>query len=287
VNPSSAGHFEVEQVSGRVWAAIATPAGGAVGNAAFVDLGGRSLVVDAGYTPTAARELRAAAERLAGPVERLVITHADFDHYGGAQAFADVPILASERTRATIGEIGPTRIEELAARVEAYLAELEERNAPEWEREQGRVIAAEIPGLELTVPSERFEGEVDLEGVRVLDCGAGHTDSDSVVWVPGDGVLVAADLLGVGSHLNLTRGDPENWLRSLDRFDALQPERVVPGHGSVAGPEAIAVARRYIETLLRLADEPGEQAMPLEYESWEFGDGFQRNLEALRARQPA
>ena len=44
--------------------------------------------------PSAGRELRAQA----GTVERLFVTHADFDHYGGAQAFADLPILASEQT---------------------------------------------------------------------------------------------------------------------------------------------------------------------------------------------
>jgi hypothetical protein len=34
---------------------------------------------------------------------------ADFDHYGGAQAFADVPILASETDRGDDREVGPGR----------------------------------------------------------------------------------------------------------------------------------------------------------------------------------
>ena len=81
--------------------------------------------------PAAGRELRAAQ---AGTVERLFITHADFDHYGGAQAFADLPILASEQTAKTIREVGPGRVAGMKEQMETYLAELED-GAP-GEREQ-------------------------------------------------------------------------------------------------------------------------------------------------------
>ncbi len=88
---------------------------------------------------------------------------ADFDHYGGAQVLADVPIVASERTRAAIVEDGPGRISELRETMDAYLAELEERDAPDWERRQGRAIAAEVPGLELAPPTfgEGFRQNID------------------------------------------------------------------------------------------------------------------------------
>jgi cyclase len=275
-------HFRFERVTPRAWAAIATDAGAAVGNAALADLGGRALVVDCGYTPAAAEDLRSAAEELVGPVERLVITHADFDHYGGAQAFADVPILASERTAAAIAETGPDRISGLQAEFETYMAELEEQGAPDWELEQGRRIAAEIPRLRLTLPTETFADERDLGTARVIDCGTGHTASDSVVWLPEDGFLFTGDLVSADSHLNLTRGDPENWLRILDRLDALGPNHVVPGHGPPAGPDAIGTARRYVETMLALAAKAGNHEVPPEYADWTFAEGFQRNIEALR-----
>ena len=276
-------HFRFEQVVAGAWAAIAVDSGAAVGNAGFADLGGRSLVVDCGYTPTAARDLRAAAEELAGPVERLVVTHAHFDHYGGAAAFADVPIVATAHTRTEIGESGPGRIAHLRETMDTYLAELEERGAPEWELEQGRRIAADVPSLKLAPPTETVAGELDLGGALVLECGAGHTPSDAVVWLPGERVLFAADLLGVHSHLNLAHGDPRNWLSILDRLEALEPEHVVPGHGPQAGPEAIATARDYIETLLALAAEPGEHELPPAYANWAFAEGFQQNIDALRA----
>lgn len=280
-------HYRFDQVGRSAWAAIATDAGAAVGNAGIAGLGEGSLVVDCGYTSAAARDLRAAAEELAGPIERLVVTHADFDHYGGAQVFSDVPIVASERTSAAIVENGPGRISELRETMNAYLAELDKRNAPEWEREQGRAIAAEVPGLDLAPPTETFAGELELGTARVIDCGTGHTASDAVVWLPDQKVLFTADLIGVDNHLNLTRGDPRNWLAILDRLEALRPDRIVPGHGPPAGPEAIASAREYIGTLLELAADPGEHELPPAYEGWGFAEGFGQNIDALRRREAA
>ena len=278
-------HYRFEQIAPHAWAAVAVDSGAGVGNAGIADLGGHSLVVDCGYTPGAARDLRAAAEQLAGPVDRLFVTHADFDHYGGAHAFADLPIMATETTAATIAEVGPGRAAGTTEEMETYLAELEEQDAPEWEREQGRRIVAEIPGLELAFPTETFTGERGLGSATAIECGAAHTASDSVVWLPGDRVLFAGDIVGVGSHLNLTRGHPpEYWLASLDRLAALEPEHVVPGHGPPAGPESLTNVRRYIETILELAATPGDHEVPPEYADWDFAEGFGQNIEALRAR---
>ncbi len=278
-------HYRFEQVSPHAWAAVALDSGAGVGNAGVADLGGRSLVVDCGFTPGAARDLRAAAEELAGPVERLFITHADFDHYGGAHAFADVPILAAETTAATIAEVGPGRIAGMKEQLETYLAELEEQDAPEWEREQGRRIVAAVPGLELGLASETFTGQRGLGGATAIECGAAHTASDSVVWLTADRVLFAGDLVGVEAHLNLTLGHPaENWLAILDRLGALEPKHVVPGHGRPAGPESLATIRRYIETVVELAAVPGDHEIPPEYADWTFAESFQQNIEALRAR---
>jgi cyclase len=278
-------HYAVEQVAEGAWAAVAVESGAAAGNAGFARLeDGTSLVVDCGFTPAAARELRAAAGRLAGPVARLFVTHAHFDHYGGSHAFADVPILATAPTRDEIAAAGPPRLAELRDGMQAYLADLEEKQAPAWELEQGHRIAAELPTLTLLPPTETFAGEADLGGALAIECGVGHSANDSVVWLPAERVLFAGDLVGVESHLNLAHGDAERWLLILEQLAALEPDRVVAGHGSPGGPDAIATTRDYITTLLRLAAEPGEHDPPDTYAGWAYPEGFAENLAALRAR---
>jgi glyoxylase-like metal-dependent hydrolase (beta-lactamase superfamily II) len=280
--PLESPHFTLEQVEEHAWAAVATPSGGAVGNAGFADLGGRALVVDAFFTPSAAIDLRSAAEQLVGPIDRVVITHGDFDHYGGLPAFENVPVVAAQTTRETIAAAGPGRIESLRAEGGSYLADLERKGAPAWEVEQARVVLADLPRLQVIVPTEGFTAELELGGGRVLECGAGHTNSDSVVWLPEERVLFAGDLVVVDAHPNLTRGDPSNWLRTLDRLMELHPAAVVPGHGPPGGEESLATVRRYVETLLRLAAEPEDPVLPAEWAGWQFREGFEANVFALR-----
>ena len=167
-----------------------------------------------------------------------------------------------------------------------YLDELEEQGAPETEKEQARLIAAEVPGLELTPPTETFTGERDLGGAVAIECGAAHTASDSVVWFPAERVLFTGDLVGVHGHLNLTRGfPPENWLAILDRLAALEPAARRPGprparraggarHGSPRTSRPSSTS----------PPTPGDHEMPREYDGWTFPEGFAQNIDALRAR---
>jgi glyoxylase-like metal-dependent hydrolase (beta-lactamase superfamily II) len=230
--------------------------------------------------PSAGRELRDHA----GSIERLFITHADFDHYGGAQAFADLPILAAEQTAQTIREVGPGRVSGMKEQIDEHIRELEEKG-PEADLAQARLIALEVPTLELAPPTETFTGERDLGGPIAIELGAAHTACDSIVWFAEERVLFAGDLIGVGAHLNLTRGfPPENWLAFLDRMEELEPEHVVPGHGPPAGPESIAACRDYIETLLDLAPRPGDHEIPIRFDGWLYPEGFAADIEALRTR---
>jgi glyoxylase-like metal-dependent hydrolase (beta-lactamase superfamily II) len=93
-------YFLLERVADGVYAALARPGAGALGNAAIVDLGDRALVFDTFLMPQAARGLRGAAESLTGrPVAYVVNSHFHADHVCGNQVFADATIIATEQTR--------------------------------------------------------------------------------------------------------------------------------------------------------------------------------------------
>ena len=90
--------FTVQEVGDRIYAATARPGTGAGSNAGIVDLGGCTLVFDSMMTPAAGEALRSAAEDITEPsVRYLVLSHRDYDHVLGAQAFADCAVIATER----------------------------------------------------------------------------------------------------------------------------------------------------------------------------------------------
>jgi glyoxylase-like metal-dependent hydrolase (beta-lactamase superfamily II) len=102
---------------------------------------------------------------------------------------------------------------------------------------------------------EIFDSEkvLDLGGVRVrlMWFGGGtHTTGDTLVFVEGDNVLFAGDVvmnrrfLGFGPRASL-----RSWLASLDRANALRPARIVPSHGEMGDGTLIERNRDYLQAL--------------------------------------
>jgi cyclase len=117
-------HFRLEQLADGVYAAIHIGGGAAIGNAGIIDLGGRTLIFDAFFTPQAAADLRTAAEEITGrPVDMVVDSHYHNDHIWGNQAFSQhTDIISTAKTRQLIATQG---IDVLASFKENAAAELE------------------------------------------------------------------------------------------------------------------------------------------------------------------
>ena len=272
-------HFALHQAGRGAWAAIALPDRGAVGNAGIVDLGGEALVFDTHFAPGAARELRAAAEELVGPVRTVANSHWHGDHVRGNACFDGATILATPRTCELIATRGEERLRELKeAGLDEQARDLRERGLVE-ELELLEEFAAELPSLEQRLPDQEWDERYELGRATLLTWGGGHSDSDAVLWLPDERVAYAADLVFVGRHLWAGDGDPAHWLTILDRLGELGIETVVPGHGPVGGPQDLATVRDYLEALLPLPD-----AMPERFAALEAPQLWERNVSALRDR---
>jgi glyoxylase-like metal-dependent hydrolase (beta-lactamase superfamily II) len=266
-------HADLVDAGGGVHAAIAKPDRGAVGNAAFVDLAGETLVVDTHYSPVAARELRAAA----GNVAYVLNTHWHADHVLGNGEFADRTIVSTTRTRELIATVGAERLaaqkeaweEELPAEVERLRAAGDEEGAAVLEDE-----GPELKALTHRLPDETFEESRDFGRAAALTFGGGHTESDAFVLV--DGVLIAGDLVVVEMQPWAGHGDPVAWAGILDRLLELDWDTCVPGHGPVCGRDALPPLRDY---LLALAE--GGEVLE-RFHGWGQPEMWLRNLEALR-----
>jgi glyoxylase-like metal-dependent hydrolase (beta-lactamase superfamily II) len=265
--------FTLQEVGSGVWAAIAEPGGVAVGNAGVVDLGDQTLVFDTTISLTAARELRAAAER-AGALGTVVYSHWHGDHVYGAGAMpADALVVATARTAALMEERAAERLRQLKA-------------DPPSDGPFAELAATEIPRLELIYPDETFAAERSFVGeqrsAQAISYGGGHTLSDAFLWLGEEKILFAADLVVNGTHPWVGDGDVRAWPGILERIAELGPETIVPGHGPVAGPDAIDFMLGYLQDLSRA--DPGSPA-PDRYASLANPNGWTRNVEAAAAQR--
>ncbi|MGE5673641.1 MAG: MBL fold metallo-hydrolase [Mycobacterium leprae] len=262
-------HYRLEQLAEGVFAAVADPEGWGGCNAGIVGLDDRVLLFDTGCTVPAARQLHTLVEHAAGrPASYVVNSHVHDDHINGNLLFApSATILASEVVRGALAGKFRDKLRpiwtEVQAGIEACTRQAAETADPavrtrltetvvEMKAFQDALPAAD----EIRVPNLSFNGQLTFHGstreARLIDCGPGHSGSDTVLWLPAEGVLFTGDLVTSKDHLVLKFGDPEAWLHVLDRLAELHPRVVIPGHGPIEpGEAALDRTRQFIRQLMQ------------------------------------
>lgn len=299
MNSPPSRHYSFEAVVDGAYAAVARRDGWGICNSGLVDLGGESLVFDTSLTPTAARDLRTAVAGIFGRGPSLAAnSHWHLDHSLGNQEFPSVPIWGTRRTREILLEMTDALMAELSReKVEKDIGELEQRRdglGSQEAREDlefliqiNRAIAAEAGNLRIAAPNQTFETRVTLPGERgaeLVSFGSGHTEADSILFLPHEKVIFAGDLVVVGLQPSMGSGDPDHWLVVLDEIDRLGAERIVPGHGPVVGAEGTHEIRGYVSGVLEAADAPIGATLPAAIRRWEGTLSLDENLTFARAR---
>jgi glyoxylase-like metal-dependent hydrolase (beta-lactamase superfamily II) len=118
----------------------------------------------------------------------------------------------------------------------------------------------QVPSQLLT--PEVLEGDtLYLEGeeLRVIDLGHTDTANSTALYVPSIGLVISGDAVYNNTHPYLAECDEQargEWLRALDRIDALLPKAVVAGHGVLdpdSSPRHIEETRAYIRDFNQVA----------------------------------
>jgi cyclase len=222
-------------------------------NAALVIGDGTSLLVDTLWDPLLTRRLLAEIAPLTAeaPIDTLVNTHSDGDHWWGNQELAAVEIVATEAAAAVMGGQSPAEMKRFgglagALRIAGSLP------VPYPRRGDIATIAAYVgevlapfafDEIRLVPPTRTFSGELDMDvggrSVRLIEVGPAHTPGDLIVWVPDTRIALAADILFIGVTPIMWAGPVERWVAALESLLELEAERYVPGHGPVCGREEV------------------------------------------------
>jgi glyoxylase-like metal-dependent hydrolase (beta-lactamase superfamily II) len=222
-------------------------------NAALIVGDGASLLVDTLWDPRLTRGMLAAMAPLIekAPIETLVNTHSDGDHWWGNQEVAAAEIIATDAAAAVMGDQSPAEMKRFGALAEA-LRLAGSLPLPYPRRGDVAVIAAyagealrpfEFGEVRLVRPARTFSGELEIDvgsrEVRLIEVGPAHTPGDLIVWVPDAKLAIAADVLFIGVTPIMWAGPLARWVMALERLLELDAERFVPGHGPICGPDEV------------------------------------------------
>lgn len=199
----------------------------------------RALLIDTGASWEAGRDIVKLAKKVTDLPLGAVNSHSHFDHcFGNGALEADV-IWSHRLCAEHLRWDGVEQQREVIARL----------------RTSDREIAQQISESPIVSAGCLLDDEVELDlGERVvalLHPGRGHTDNDVVAWIADCRVLFAGDLVEEGAPPSFEDSFPLDWPDSLAALLALDPDKIVPGHGAVVDA---AFARQQHTDLQQLAD---------------------------------
>ncbi|WP_066256562.1 MBL fold metallo-hydrolase [Hydrogenophaga flava] len=195
-----------------------------------------ALLIDSGASFKGARQIHAAVKQVTGQPVKWVINTGGQDHRwlgNGYFAAQGTEVIAHASARA-----------DMQARGGDHLAALK----PE--------LKEKLDGTVPTLPTRWLTGNdeaLNLGGttVEVKHRGGAHTPGDLMVWLPQQKIVFSGDIVYVDRMLGVIPvSHTGRWLQSFATLEALQPARIVPGHGEVCElPMAQAQTRDYLQAL--------------------------------------
>lgn len=245
-------------------------------NAGLVVGDGASLLVDTLWDPSLTRRMLTAMAPLIekAPIQTVVNTHSDGDHWWGNQEVGAVEIVATDAAAAVMAGQSPTEMKRFGALAHA-LRLAASMPFPYPRRSQVATIAPYVTEalrpfafneVRLVPPTRTFSGELELNvggrEVRLIEVGPAHTAGDLIVWIPDARIALAADILFIGVTPIMWAGPVERWVAALERLLDLGAERFLPGHGPVCGPNEVRRLLDYWRWLDRAAGQRLDAGSP-------------------------
>jgi cyclase len=203
----------------------------------FVETKEGAVMIDAPVVPSAAVAWQREIEEH-GPLRYIINTEPHIDHFGGS-AFFSGAVVAHETAR---DRIAATEREEMVRMLTA--GSPESLPLPDTFRYR-------LPTITF---SENLTLHVGDHTFQIL-LMPGHTNCQTVVYIPEKKVLFTGDLVSNRKIPSLHEALPFEWLGSLGKLSQLDVDVVVPGHGPAGTSRLIADMRNALNASIETVRE--------------------------------
>ncbi len=203
------------------------------------------MLVDAQLTKTNAERVLQEIEETRKPLSIIYITHEHADHFLGLEVFSEayprVRIIANSAVADRINSVYQDKIDK-------------------WKKTLGTGATSHFVAI------EKFDGNFitfESSEIEVLKMIQGDTDENTMLWIPGQRILIAGDVVVNDMHVYTAETDSEaraKWLNSINRIRELKPSVVIPGHSKVGALLDASTAVDFTENYLLAFEEELKKA---------------------------
>ena len=203
------------------------------------------MLVDGQLTKTNAEKVLQEIKETKKPLSIIYITHEHADHFLGLEVFKEayprVRIIANSAVVDRINKVYQEKIDK-------------------WKKILGSGATSHVVAI------KKFDGNfINFESskIEVIKNIQGDTDENTMLWIPGQRILIAGDVVVNNMHVYTAETDSKargKWLNSLNKIRELKPSVVIPGHSKVGAPLDVSTAVDFTENYLLVFDEELKKA---------------------------
>src|ERR1700692_1387792 len=204
-------------------------------NSVMIEGAHEVMLVDAQLTKTGAERVLQEIKETKKPLSIIYITHEHADHFLGLEVFKEayprVRIIANSAVVDRINKVYQEKIDK-------------------WKTILGSGATSQVVAI------EKFDGnfiKFESSKIEVLKSIQGDTDENTMLWIPGQRILITGDVVLNNMHVYTAETDSKargKWLNSLNKIRELKPLLVIPGHSKVGAPLDASTSVDFTENYL-------------------------------------
>ena len=239
------------------------------------------LVVDTGTSPAAARAFQEDLKAITNkPIRYVINTHFHYDHTDGNQVYAGkADIIAHEYVKTAIQTMNvlhsepfqtsqltnvPNRIQDLQKQI-GNEKDPARKNTLQQQLAVAQQGWEQLKEIKPTAPNVTYSKQkiLNLGGreVQLLFLGRGHTNGDTVIYLPKEKIVCTGDLME-SQIAYMGNAQFDEWIATLDALKKMDFNIDLPGHGvPFKDKNLITAFQGYLRDLMKQAADLRKQGM--------------------------